>query len=115
MNWIPLTTENQLDVIREQSMTKPVMIFKHSTRCSVSATVLDRLNRAANSDESNCHNYYLDLLTYRSISNAIAQQFDVEHESPQMIIIRNGKPTHVTSHFEISYNDFRSAASAVEK
>ena len=113
MNWIQLKSENQLELIREQSMTRPVMIFKHSTRCSVSATVLDRLNRSAKDGQSDSVNYYLDLIAYRNISNAIAQQFEVEHESPQMIIIRNGKPTHVTSHFEITFTDFQSAVSVV--
>jgi bacillithiol system protein YtxJ len=113
MNWIPLTSESQLETIREQSKIKPVMVFKHSTRCSVSAAVLDRLNRTKNDGSAESLNYFLDLIAHRDISNAIAAQFNVEHESPQMIIIRNGIPSYVASHFEISFTDYRQAMDGI--
>ena len=75
MQWIPLTTETQLDEIVGLSASKPVVIFKHSTRCSISSTALSRLERARNAEETPA--YYLDLITYRPISSAIAEKFAV--------------------------------------
>lgn len=101
MNWIKLESIGQLSEIDEKSRRGPVAIFKHSTRCSVSLTVLDRLERNLPSDTIT-ENYFLDLLAYRSVSNAVAEHYGIEHESPQLLIIRDGKPVYVASHFEIN-------------
>lgn len=101
MNWIKLDSIGQLSEIDEKSKTAPVAIFKHSTRCSVSLTVLDRLERNLTS-ETVTVNYFLDLLAFRSVSNAVAEHYGIEHESPQLLVIKNGKAAHVASHFEIS-------------
>ena len=101
MNWIKLESIGQLSEIDEKSRRGPVAIFKHSTRCSVSLTVLDRLERNLPSDTIT-ENYFLDLLAFRPISNVVAEHYNIEHESPQLLIIRNGKAVHVASHFEIS-------------
>ena len=89
MNWIPLTNEEQLTQIIEKSATVPQVIFKHSTRCSISSMVLNRLERADTPEKIDF--YYLDLLSYRSISNEIADRFKVYHESPQVLMIKNGE------------------------
>ncbi|NCX96432.1 MAG: bacillithiol system redox-active protein YtxJ [Chitinophagia bacterium] len=89
MKWIELTAESQLDLIDKQSHQQPIVIFKHSTRCSVSKMVESRLERANAPD--NIQFYYLDLLTYRAISNAVANRYGVIHESPQVLLIINGK------------------------
>ncbi|MFM7329552.1 MAG: bacillithiol system redox-active protein YtxJ [Bacteroidota bacterium] len=107
MNWKKLEAISQLAAIDEASRLHPVMIFKHSTRCSVSSTALDRLNRNAGDDLQPADHYYLDLIAHRDISNAIAERYGVIHESPQMLVIRNGKAVHVTSHMEITYTDLR--------
>jgi bacillithiol system protein YtxJ len=103
MNWIPLTTENQLTEIREASVTKPVVIFKHSTRCSISAVAKSRLERAAAPEEISF--YYLDLIKFRNISNKIEADFNVPHESPQVLLIRNGECIYDESHSGITMDD----------
>ncbi|MFM7485824.1 MAG: bacillithiol system redox-active protein YtxJ [Cytophagales bacterium] len=104
MNWIPLTNSSQLTDIKKESNQQPVLLFKHSTSCSISKTSLNRLERNWNEDDlKGLKVYYLDLLSYRSISNEITQTFGVIHESPQVLIIRDGKSVYDTSHFDIDY------------
>ena len=104
MNWIELTSLDQLEALEKDSQENPVLIFKHSTRCGTSRMALDRLNRNSNPEElAGVKKYFLDLISYRDISNAIAQKFDVEHESPQAIVIKNGEVVYSASHFEIDY------------
>jgi bacillithiol system protein YtxJ len=104
MNWTVLNEPRQLDEIREQSIAKTILIFKHSTRCSVSRTALDRLERNWNQGEmKEVEPYFLDLISYREISNQIAHQFDIEHESPQLILIKNKTVIHDSSHLSINY------------
>jgi bacillithiol system protein YtxJ len=108
MNWIPLKTPQQLEEIKLQSENQPVLIFKHSTRCSTSRMSLDRLERNWNSEEmTGIKPYFLDLLSYREISNQIASQFEVEHESPQILVILKGKAVLDLSHFEIEYDQIK--------
>ncbi len=106
MNWIVLSEMSQLDYIDELSATKPVLIFKHSTRCSISSTALSRFERNYNvDDEPTMLAYYLDLIKFRSISNEIASRYHIEHQSPQALLIKNGKCVHDSSHFEIDYQE----------
>lgn len=104
MNWNKLTLEQQLEAIKEESAQHPVVIFKHSTKCSISKMALDRLERAWNEQEmAGVKPYYLDLLSYRNISNLIADMFGIQHESPQVIVVSNGKPVLDLSHYDIEY------------
>jgi bacillithiol system protein YtxJ len=103
MNWIPLQTENQLTEIRERSAGRPQVIFKHSTRCSTSAMVKSRLERARIPDSIDF--YYLDLINYRPVSNKIAADFSVPHESPQILLILNGQCIYDESHIGITMDD----------
>lgn len=96
MNWIPLTDLAGLEEIHKQSGKKPQAIFKHSTRCSISHMAKDRLERA--SFPSGIDFHYLDLLNHRDISNKIAEMYSVEHESPQLLIIKNGECVYAESH-----------------
>ena len=100
MNWIPLTELAQLDLIKKQSFDSPQVIFKHSTRCSISSMALNRLERET--PPTNTDFYFLDLIKYRAISNEIAEQFNVYHESPQILIIKNGECVYDESHQGIS-------------
>ena len=109
MNWIDLTTEQQLEQIKEQSKESPIVIFKHSTRCSISAMAKNRLEREKPTE--NLPFYYLDLIRYRNISNKIAEDFQVHHESPQILIIKNGACTYDESHNGINMADITSQAS----
>lgn len=110
MKWNELRSPDQLDVIREESKSKPVLIFKHSSRCSVSRLALDRLQRKWDADAGGIKPYFLDLISFRDISNRVADQFSVEHESPQVLLIRNGSVIYDRSHFDIEAGEIIAAA-----
>lgn len=103
MNWIDLNVPEQLQAIREKSVTRPQVIFKHSTRCSISSMALARLNRSEQPADTDF--YLLDLIQHRAISHAIAEQFDVYHESPQVLVIRKGECIYDESHNGISMDE----------
>jgi bacillithiol system protein YtxJ len=105
IQWIPLNSESQLNDIVEQSNDVPCLIFKHSTTCSISAMAKSRLERSWDFSFDDMKPYYLDLLNFRSISAAIAEKFDVYHESPQILLIRNGQCTYDASHLDISVHE----------
>lgn len=100
MNWISLKEEAQLSQILEKSTSVPQVIFKHSTRCSVSSMVLSRLERSDTPE--NIDFYLLDLIKHRNISNRIAENFKVYHESPQLLLIKNRECVYDESHMGIS-------------
>ena len=105
MVWNNLTSISQLDLIRGESNDKKILIFKHSTRCSVSRTALDRLERNWKSDDGTAVKlYFLDLISYRQVSREIETVFDVEHESPQVLIISKGHAIYNQSHMGIDYH-----------
>ena len=108
-NWKKLEYVSQISDIKEESKKHPVMIFKHSTRCSISAMAWERLKRNWKSEDSEkiCP-YFLDLISYREISDAISKEFGVYHESPQVIIIKEGKAVYDNSHMGINYQEILS-------
>ena len=93
---------DQLNTIVEASFLKPQLIFKHSTRCSVSRFVLNEFKSGYSFSEVDFTAYFLDLLNYREISNAIANQFNVVHQSPQLLIIKDGKAIAHASHENVN-------------
>ena len=108
MNWIPLKTIEELDLIQQKSFTNPQVIFKHSTRCSISSMALGRLER----EESplNIDFYFLDLIAFRNISNAVSEKFQVPHQSPQILVIKNGICIFDESHNSIFMDEIREEA-----
>ncbi len=100
-NWIILNNEIPLNEIIENSKNKTIVIFKHSTRCGISRGVLKQFESENNSKTKNIAFYYLDLLNFREISNAIATKFNIEHQSPQLIVLKNGKKIANASHYDI--------------
>ncbi len=96
MNWIALEREEQLEQVIADSRQHPVVIFKHSTRCSISTMAKGRLDRSE--EPQGMDFYYLDLIKYRSLSNQIAEVFHVHHESPQILLIKDGNCTYEESH-----------------
>jgi bacillithiol system protein YtxJ len=100
MDWIALQTEKQVDEIRERSAGRPQVIFKHSTRCPTSALVKHRLERSQ--PQAGLDFYYLDLINYRPLSNKVADTFKVQHESPQVLVIRDGECVYDESHIGIT-------------
>ena len=103
MDWKNLNTLEQLSEVKIQSEEQPVLLFKHSTRCSISDIAWRRV-KDANLPEKAVY-YYLDLLSHRDISNEIAELFKVHHESPQVLLIRNNDCVYTESHLGITVED----------
>ncbi len=103
MNWIDLSDQNQLEDIREKSTQKPQVIFKHSTRCSISSMALNRLERENQPEDIDF--YFLDLLKYRLLSTGVSEYFNVQHESPQILLIKNRACIYDESHQGINMQE----------
>jgi bacillithiol system protein YtxJ len=108
MNWITLNDEGALEEIRSKSSDKPQVIFKHSTRCSISSMAKNRLDRADQPEGIDF--YYLDLISNRNLSNKVAEVFNVEHESPQILLIKGGECVYDESHMGISIDEIAEQA-----
>ena len=106
INWIPLTSIGQLDEIVTLSNEKPVVIFKHSTRCSISRMALKRFESEYDIDD-NVAVYILDLLEHRDISNEIASRFGVLHQSPQLVLIKDKISVYHVSHSDIDAGELK--------
>jgi bacillithiol system protein YtxJ len=105
MNWNPISSEKQIEEIIQLSFEQPIAIFKHSTSCSISYMAKMRLEENICIVHKEVSFYYLDLLKYRSISNLISETFEVYHESPQLILIKDGEAEYDASHFDISLDE----------
>ncbi|HBS52447.1 MAG TPA: bacillithiol system redox-active protein YtxJ [Flavobacterium sp.] len=100
INWIELNDLGQLNEIMDLSHEQPVVIFKHSTRCSISRMALKQFENEFDL-EGTVTPYFLDLLNHRDISQEIATRFDVYHQSPQLLLIKEGKSIYDASHSDI--------------
>lgn len=101
-HWKVLDHVDLLSDIAKQSQHHPQVLFKHSTRCSISTMAMNRLLRLDDAFYNNADFYYLDLIAHRDVSAAIAEQFHVHHESPQVIVLKQGDATYDASHMEIT-------------
>ena len=99
-DWNYIVNEIDLQNAVDYSFEQPVLLFKHSTRCSISSLAKNRIERAKSVDFSKV--YLIDLIKFRSISDEITKQFNVIHESPQLLKIVNGKCTYNASHQNVS-------------
>ncbi len=108
MNWIPLQTEEQVNEIKTRSADKPQVIFKHSIRCSISSMAKSRLDRGEQPQDLDF--YYLDIINHRNVSNKIAKDFEVHHQSPQILIINGGQCVYDESHSGIQMDEIKSVA-----
>jgi bacillithiol system protein YtxJ len=109
IDWVPLTDLNQLDEIAMYSNDMTVIIFKHSIRCSISMMAKNRLDSTWTDPSTNVKLYYLDLIKFRPISNEIENRFGIKHESPQILLIKNGKCTFSVTHGNINSNVIQKA------
>ncbi len=100
INWVQLTDLGQLNEIQEISNQKPVIIFKHSTTCSISRMALKNFEKEFDL-QNKIEAYFLDLLNFRAISNEVATKFEVVHQSPQLLLIKNEKSVYDVSHDRI--------------
>lgn len=101
MNWNKLDTIEAIDEIISKSFTAPIILFKHSTRCSISAMALGRMS----SGIREINFYLLDIIAHRNVSDEVAERFNIVHQSPQVLIIHQGNCIYNTSHFGISSSD----------
>lgn len=106
INWIPLQNMGQLDEIVAFSDQKPAVIFKHSTRCSISRFALKQFESAFDLEDK-VDAFFLDLLEHRDISNEIANRFGVYHQSPQLLLIKYGKSVYDVSHDAIDAGELK--------
>ena len=110
INWIALTEADQLVTITEKSITKPQIIFKHSTRCGISRMVINQFVDNYSLSEKEADLYYLDLLSFREVSNEVGYKFQVLHQSPQLLVIKNGVVVTHANHgaiIEVELNRFK--------
>ena len=105
--WVNLEDVTELEQIKKASNEKAIAIFKHSTRCSISSMAKSKLERDWDLTTEELTIYYLDLIQFRNISNEIAALFSVEHQSPQILLIKNGAVVYHTSHSGISASELK--------
>jgi bacillithiol system protein YtxJ len=106
-NWNQLDSLSRWEELLEASNNQPILVFKHSTRCSISVMALDRINRNWQPEmEKHLSIWYLDLLNFREISNRIASDTGVEHQSPQLLLLKGGQCIKAESHQAIRLEDF---------
>ena len=108
ISWIEIKQIEMLDEIVEDSKHQPVAILKHSTSCGISRMVLRQFESTYDIKEEDMKLYFLDLLSHRDISNKIASRFNVPHESPQLIVLSEGRVIYDASHSEISADKLKS-------
>jgi bacillithiol system protein YtxJ len=109
MNWTSLDSANQVDSIKQQPGYS--LIFKHSTRCSISMMAKRRFELDWDKLPADMPLYFLDLIKHRELSNQVAQSFQVHHESPQMLLIKDGECILDQSHGGISVDETLEALS----
>lgn len=109
ISWKKLDTEEALQELIAKSHEVPSVIYKHSNRCSVSFVVLGRLEHDWLWDEGDVDVYFLDLVPHRDVSDAVESTFGVRHQSPQVLVIKNGQSVYDTSHGDISVRGIKKA------
>ncbi|KAF9657778.1 bacillithiol system redox-active protein YtxJ [Tenacibaculum sp. ZH5_bin.1] len=107
INWTPLTSIEQIKEIKELSNKQPIAIFKHSTRCGISSMVIKRFVNSFDEELKDFKVYYLDLFSYRDVSNEIGHTFQVLHQSPQLLVVKNGEVISHASHYDIARIDLK--------
>ncbi len=108
VSWVPLTTLAQIEDVKKNSKEAAVVIFKHSTRCGISRMVIKQFEKSFTEDMKDVKVYYLDLLNYRELSNEVGYAFQVLHQSPQLLVIKNGVAVAYASHYDILQVDLKS-------
>lgn len=101
MPWKVLDSLEGLDAIIEASSSQPQLIFKHSTRCGISSSAKTRLEQSLEALEAQFAVHYLDLIAFRPVSNAIAERLGVAHQSPQVIVVDQGRSVLNLTHYNI--------------
>ena len=105
--WITLNSLDQLEGIEKKSLSKPQFIFKHSTTCGISRMVINMFKSSYDLTENQADLYYLDLHAFREVSNEVGYRFQVMHQSPQLLVIKNGNTVAHASHGAIGEIDLQ--------
>ncbi len=113
MNWNNIQSQKEIDEAVKASHDNYQVIFKHSTTCPISSMAKMRLESKWDLEKVDAH--FLDLLSYRSISNYIAESLEVHHESPQLILLKNGEVIHDSSHLDISVDEIKESITYSEQ
>lgn len=109
MDWNYLTSVHDVEALIERSRSRPCLILKHSTSCPISSLAKNRLEMQWDIPVEDMEVYYLDLLRHRDVSNYIAAEFGVRHESPQVLLIKDGRSVYDASHLDIRVDELRPA------
>lgn len=107
IDWIHLDNLVLLEDADKESHSRVVLIFKHSTSCPISQVAKRRIEDNWSDEDNSIKPYYLDLKSYRDISKTIAEKYQVHHESPQVLIIRDGECIYDASHLDITLEDIK--------
>ena len=110
--WLPLTQPEQITDLAQASHEQPVLIFKHSTTCSISAAAKSKIERQWADSGLTLPIYYLDLLRFRPLSAQIAEHFNIRHESPQLLLIQGGECRYDASHMGIRLAEVKAVVGA---
>ena len=102
LSWTPLISIEEINNIKEISKTQSILIFKHSTRCGISRMVMKQFESLFNEENKHLKVYYLDLLNFREVSSKLSEVFQVIHQSPQLLVVKNGISVYDESHYEIT-------------
>ena len=102
LSWTPLISVEEINTIKEISKNQSILIFKHSTRCGISRMVIKQFESLFNEENKQLKVYYLDLLNFREVSSKLSEVFQVIHQSPQLLVIKNGISVYNESHYEIT-------------
>lgn len=108
-NWYVLSDIKEVEEIKAGSYDKPTAIFKHSTSCGISNMAKFQLEMGWDINSEDLDFYYLDLLSYRNISNKIAEDLGVVHQSPQLILLKEGEVVYKTSHHGVHLSGLKNA------
>ncbi len=100
--FIEITTNDQLNELFEVSNRKPVVLFKHSTSCPISANVFEEVSKVDSTI------FLITVQKSRSISNAIAEKTGIKHESPQAIILKDAATVYQASHYDVTSEELTS-------
>ena len=101
LSWTPLISVEEINTIIGISKNQSILIFKHSTRCGISRMIIKQFESLFNEENKQLKVYYLDLLNFREVSSKLSEVFQVIHQSPQLLVIKNGISVNDESHYEI--------------
>ncbi len=100
--WHSIESDEDLEEVKKNSESEKVIIFKHSTRCFISKSVLKNFENEVRNEKPDVRFYFLDILKFRNLSDAIARDYKVVHQSPQILVIKDGAAVYNASHEQIN-------------